>query len=247
MKHAQIHIGTSGWHYKHWVGKFYPPGLPSSEFLTFYAKHFKTAEINSSFYGLPSEKNLAAWRDGTPADFLFSMKASRYLTHMKKLKDPEEPMKAFLDKAAVLDGKLGIILFQLPPRWHCNLDRLRSFLDILSEDHRYAFEFRDPSWFTEPVFKALQERNVALCLYHLEGFVSPKEVTSDFVYVRLHGPGGAYQGRYETQTLSGWAGAFANWRRQRREIFCYFDNDENGYAAMNALELTAMSEKDQGG
>ncbi|MDW7773900.1 MAG: DUF72 domain-containing protein [Desulfobulbaceae bacterium] len=240
MKQAAVHIGTSGWHYKHWAGNFYPEDMSSSGFLAFYARSFKTAEINNSFYRLPSERALASWREATPDDFVFTMKASRYLTHMKKLKDPEEPLAVFLARAAVLGKKLGVILFQLPPKWHCNIDRLRSFLDILPDGYRYAFEFRDQSWFSAAVYGALKEKNAAFCMYHLEGFMSPREVTADFVYVRLHGPGNAYKGRYGIESLTGWAGAFTAWQRQGREIFCYFDNDEKGYAAVNALELLGM-------
>lgn len=243
MKDARIHIGTSGWHYTHWVGNFYPENFSPSEFLTFYCRHFRTAEINTSFYRLPAEKTLVNWRDTTPHGFVFSMKASRFLTHMKKLKDPREPLAIFLKRADILGTRLGVILFQMPPRWHCNLERLRSFLDILPGRYRYAFEFRDPSWFRKEVYETLHKKNAALCMYHLKGFVSPKEITADFVYVRLHGPGDAYRGRYETRILSGWAGAFSTWRQQGREIFCYFDNDEKGYAAENAAELAAMLNK----
>jgi uncharacterized protein YecE (DUF72 family) len=242
MAHGGIHIGTSGWHYKHWRGPFYPQNSTSSEWLAFYCSRFETVEINNSFYHLPSEKTLTAWRDDAPADFLFTIKASRYLTHMKKLKDPEQSLFAFLERADVLGGKLGPILLQLPPHWHCNPERLRSFLAILPAHYRFVFEFRDPSWFNDSVYQALTEKNAAFCIYHLEGLLSPREITADFVYVRLHGPGAAYQGNYDSQTLSGWAGTFATWQRQGREIFCYFDNDQNGYAASNALDLRERCE-----
>jgi uncharacterized protein YecE (DUF72 family) len=244
MKKARIHIGTSGWHYKHWVGNFYPENTPSSDFLSYYCRRFRSAEINNSFYRLPADSTLAAWRDETPEDFVFSMKASRYLTHMKKLKDPEAPLAAFMDKAGILGKKLAVVLFQLPPKWRCNVERLESFLDILPDSCRYTFEFRDRSWFCKPVYEALRKRNAALCLYHLEGYASPREVTADFVYVRLHGPAGAYEGRYGRQELGGWAGAFTAWQRQGREIFCYFDNDQDGYAAVNAGELADMLRKE---
>jgi uncharacterized protein YecE (DUF72 family) len=244
MQQATTRIGTSGWHYKHWIGNFYPPDLMSSDFLAFYCRHFNSAEINNSFYRLPSEKTLADWRDSTPPGFLFAIKASRYLTHMKKLKDPKEPLAVFLEHADMLGEKLGPILFQLPPKWHCNLERLTSFLDLLPNRYRCAFEFRDSSWFNEKVYQALRAKNAALCLYHLQGFMSPKEITADFVYVRLHGPGGAYQGSYETIDLNGWAGALSTWRRQGRDIFCYFDNDEKGYAAANAGRLKTMLDMD---
>lgn len=237
---SKVHIGTSGWHYQHWVGRFYPEGMRPSAFLPFYGSRFATAEINNSFYRLPTAKTLAGWREKTPADFLFAIKASRYLTHMKKLKDAEEPLRVFLEKAAILGKKLGPVLLQLPPAWHCNPERLRSFLAILPAGYRYAFEFRDQSWFDAAIYQALKDKNAAFCIYDLNGMLSPKTVTADFVYVRLHGPGASYQGSYDTRTLSGWAGAFSAWRRQGREIFCYFDNDQNGYAASNALKLAAM-------
>lgn len=240
MARGRVHIGTSGWHYQHWVGRFYPAGMRPSSFLPYYAGRFATVEINSSFYRLPATKTLNAWRKESPAGFLFAIKASRYLTHMKKLRDAEEPLQVFLRQAAILGDKLGPVLLQLPPGWHCNPERLRAFLEMLPAGHRYAFEFRDQSWFDAAVYRALARKNVAFCIYELAGVIAPKKITADFVYVRLHGPAAAYQGCYDTQALSGWAGAFSTWRRQGREIFCYFDNDQQGFAAQNAQELAAM-------
>jgi len=237
-----IHIGTSGWHYDHWKGPFYPKGLPKKEFLRFYAEHLHTVEINSSFYRLPAEKTLLDWRDNAPKGFFFSAKASRYLTHMKKLKDPQQPLAVFFDAIDVLEGKLGPIVFQLPPHWRCNPERLHAFLEALPTGHRYAFEFRDPTWLDNRVYDALIGHNAAFCIYELAGHMSPKEVTADFIYIRLHGPGDAYQGQYDKTTLAGWAGAFATWARQGKEIFCYFDNDEAGYAAQDACNLKHMIE-----
>lgn len=235
-----IHIGTSGWHYDHWKGPFYPDDISAAEMLGFYAGHLGTVEINNSFYQLPEDKTLSEWRDNVPQGFVFSAKASRYITHMKKLKDPEEPVSTFIERITVLGEKLGPILFQLPPRWKLNLERLRSFLDALPGDHRYAFEFRDPSWFAKEVYEALCDKNAAFCIYELAGRLSPKEVTADFVYVRLHGPGDAYEGDYDAQTLAGWAGAFSSWARKGLDVYCYFDNDQKGYAARNALMLLDM-------
>jgi uncharacterized protein YecE (DUF72 family) len=241
MKTAEgIHIGASGWHYDHWKGPFYPKGMNAGEMLAFYADHFKTVEINNSFYRLPEENVLAQWRDTAPEGFLFTAKASRYITHMKKLKDPEEPVSTFMERMGVLGGKLGPILFQLPPRWKLNLKRLRAFLAVLPEEHRYTFEFRDPTWFDEGVFEALSDNNAAFCIYELAGRQSPRKVTADFVYVRLHGPGDAYEGNYDRQALSGWAGALSTWSRKGLDIYCYFDNDQKGYAVRNALSLQHM-------
>ena len=189
---AGTYIGTSGWHYDHWKGPFYPKDLSATGFLEHYAGLFPTAEINNSFYRLPEEKTLAGWRETTPKGFVFSVKASRYLTHMKKLKDPDEPLERLLDRVSALGDKLGSILFQLPPRWKINSERLESFLDVLPENHRYAFEFRDASWFDDEVYGLLTEYGASFCVYDLDGQTSPKEVTADFVYVRLHGPEGPF-------------------------------------------------------
>jgi len=135
---GKIHIGTSGWHYRHWVGVFYPEDLRSGDFLDYYREKFRTVEINNSFYRLPAEETMKAWRSQVPGDFLFAIKASRYLTHMKKLKEARQPLGAFLDRAALLGDKLGPVLFQLPPRWHCNIERLREFLSLLPERYSYA-------------------------------------------------------------------------------------------------------------
>jgi uncharacterized protein YecE (DUF72 family) len=177
-----------------------------------------------------------------PEDFLFSVKASRYITHMKKLKEPKESLEKFLDRAKILQKTLGPILFQLPPRWSFNGERLESFLNMLPQDFRYTFEFRDQSWWNQEAYDLLAEHNAAFCIYELAGDVTPKVITADFVYIRLHGPKGAYEGQYESQTLSGWAGAFAAWRKQGKDIFCYFDNDQNGYAAQDAQRLQEMVE-----
>jgi uncharacterized protein YecE (DUF72 family) len=238
----RMHIGTSGWHYNHWKGPFYPKNLPKTDFLKFYADHFHTVEINNSFYQLPTEKSCIKWRDNSPEGFIFSVKASRYLTHMKKLKDPDKPLKTFLDAVTVLGEKLGPIVFQLPPQWRFNPQRLTAFLDALPAAYRYTFEFRNPSWFDDRAYEALSKRGAAFCIYELAGQVSPKKVTADFIYVRLHGPGAAYQGQYNSHTLAGWAGAFATWTGQGKEVFCYFDNDEAGYAAQNAHHLRQMIE-----
>jgi uncharacterized protein YecE (DUF72 family) len=238
--HGRTHIGTSGWSYNHWQGPFYPEELPHDSWLQYYTEHFQSVEINNSFYHLPAEKTLAQWRDNVPKGFVFAAKASRYITHMKKLNDPKKSVATFLKRIAVLEDKLGPVLFQLPPHWHFNAERLAAFLEALSGEFRYTFEFRDHSWLNNETYDLLSLHNAAFCIYELDGFLSPKEVTADFVYVRLHGPGAAYQGNYDSRTLSGWAGAFSTWSAQGRNIYCYFDNDQAGYAAQNALSLQNM-------
>lgn len=238
---AVVSIGTSGWNYDHWRGPFYDESLPQNKWLEFYAEHFRSVEINNSFYQLPDKKTIRHWRDTVDSDFVFAIKASRYITHMKKLKDPQESTKKFFDVADQLKDQLGPILFQLPPRWHCNLDRLEEFLQTLPNGYHHVFEFRDESWWQADVYDLLREYGAAFCIFDLEGKVSPRDVTADFVYVRLHGPSKtAYQGSYDNHALSGWAGAFSSWRNQGRDVCCYFDNDQNGYAARNALQMQNM-------
>lgn len=235
-----IHIGTSGWHYNHWQGSFYPAHLPKHEFLTYYQKHFHTVEINNSFYRLPAEQTLQGWRERVPPGFIFAVKGSRYITHLKKLQAPQEALKLFLDRIQLLKDRLGPILFQLPPRWRFNAERLRTFLKALPRDYRYAFEFRDPSWWNREAFGMMAEHGAAFCIHELAGRISPVEVTAAHVYLRLHGPQGPYEGKYDDQTLAGWARAISAWVSQGREVFCYFDNDERGYAVHNAQSLQRM-------
>jgi uncharacterized protein YecE (DUF72 family) len=234
---AEIRIGTSGWHYKHWKGPFYPADLPASKMLAFYMRHFDAVEINNSFYRLPSPDALAAWRDATPPGFCFAAKASRFLTHNKKLKEPENALQNFLPRIEVLGKKLGPILFQLPPSWKCNTERLEEFLSVLPKKHRYTFEFREQSWICDANLELLRRHNAAFCIYEIAGYHSPIEVTADWAYVRLHGPGGKYQGSYSDEKLREWAKQIARWSRRLRAIHIYFDNDQAGYAAQNALRL----------
>ncbi|HYE96154.1 MAG TPA: DUF72 domain-containing protein [Rubricoccaceae bacterium] len=237
-----LHIGTSGWHYAHWKGTFYPDGLRPAQQLGYYAARLRSVEVNNSFYRLPEAETFAAWRSAVPEGFVFAVKGSRYITHLKKLKDPQEPLGRLYGRVERLGDKLGPILFQLPPRWRFDADRFEAFLAALSADHRHAFEFRDPSWFAPRATDALTRRGAAFCIYDLAGMASPHEVTADFVYVRLHGPGAAYQGRYAPETLRAWAGTISAWRHEGRDVCCYFDNDEAGHAAHNALELSALAQ-----
>lgn len=237
---ARIHIGTSGWQYEHWKGSFYPEKTATADMLDFYRRQFLAVEVNNSFYNLPDEKTLQKWCKQVPRDFVFAVKASRYLTHMKKLKDPREPVETFLGRIQALGNTLGPILFQLPPKWRCNPERLAQLVDILPPEYRYAFEFRDSSWFDQEVLDLLGEANAAFCIYDLDGQTSPKHVSADFVYIRLHGPGAAYEGSYGDDALAGWAGAMSAWAEQGKEIFCFFDNDQAGYAAANAARLQDM-------
>ena len=234
---ALIHIGTSGWSYAHWKGPFYPNALTTDQMLEYYAQHFRSVEINSSFYRLPEKKTLQHWYECTPNDFLFTAKASRYITHMKKLTDPLKSVPAFQDRISLLKDKLGPVLFQLPPRWRFNTARFAGFLNSLDDRFRYAFEFRDHSWLNGEAFELLALHNAAFCIYELEGFSTPEVITADFIYVRLHGPDGAYQGSYTHKALSARAETFMEWALQGKQVYCYFDNDQLGYAAKNAGRL----------
>jgi len=237
---AEIRIGCSGWHYKHWVGRFYPERYPASKMLDYYLRHFDTVEINNSFYKLPEINTFACWRDATPGDFRFAVKASRFITHNKKLKDPQNALENFLPRAEALGDKLGPVLFQLPPKWGINLARLEEFLTVLPRYHRYTFEFREPSWHTGETYALLRRFNAAYCIYELAGYHTPLELTADWTYVRLHGPGGKYQGSYPADTLEAWAERIVEWSERLRAVYVYFDNDDSAYAAHNAIDLKRM-------
>ncbi|MDZ7754117.1 MAG: DUF72 domain-containing protein [Gammaproteobacteria bacterium] len=244
--HPAIVVGTSGWSYDHWRGPFFPRDLPKTEYLAYYGARFPGVEINNSFYQLPAAHTLENWREKVPDGFVFTAKASRYVTHMKKLKDPGHGLTTFLERITVLGDRLGPILFQLPPHWRFDAARLDAFLEALGSnlpldrDFEYAFELRDHSWLNDHTYELLSRHGAALCIYDLAGFTSPKEVTADFIYVRLHGPGGPYRGCYDTATLAGWAGAFHSWAAAGCRVYCFFDNDEAGYAAANAARLLDM-------
>lgn len=238
---ADIHIGTSGYSYKHWVGRYYPTELKPSEWLGHYLRDFDTVELNNTFYTLPKEETFDAWRRNTPAGFVFSVKGSRFLTHMIKLKDAERGLVNFLPRAERLRKKLGPILWQLPPRWNVNVARLDEFLRLLPKQHRYTFELRNETWMIEPVYELLRRYNAAYCIYELAGYHSPLEITADWTYIRLHGPTRfKYQGSYSDEQLAEWAGRIRSWSRSMKAIYVYFDNDDSAYAVDNALTLKRL-------
>jgi uncharacterized protein YecE (DUF72 family) len=237
-----VHIGTSGWHYEHWVGPVYPHGSKAEDHLSLYAERFGAVEVNNTFYQLPSARTVAEWRETVPEGFVFACKGSRYLTHLKKMKDPGPGLEKFFGAIDTLGEALAAVLFQLPPRWRCNPARLEAFLEALPAGRHYAFEFRDESWFDDRIYDLLTKYEAAFCLYDLDGRQSPDRVTAGHVYVRLHGPGRAYQGRYDDKALKGWADRIAGWRAEDRSVYCFFDNDQNGYAALNAGRLKELVE-----
>jgi len=237
---AWLQIGTSGWVYQHWMERFYPPQLPADQLLPFYAQHFTTVEVNFSFYRLPERSVFEAWRSQTPAGFCFAVKASRYLTHMKKLKDPQEPLTRLMERATGLQEKLGPVLFQLPPMWALNLERLQFFLELLQTypQQRYTFEFRHPSWLVPQVYKLLERAGVALCLP-----VSPKVpldicLTASWTYIRMH-CGQEGMGYSEPELLD-WATRIRSFLAQEIDVYVYFNNDPDAHAIHNAQRLYAL-------
>jgi uncharacterized protein YecE (DUF72 family) len=240
MKKGKVHIGTSGWHYKHWRGTFYPADIKSASQFEYYSRLFQTVEINNSFYKLPDKATFAAWREAAPRGFVFAVKASRFITHMKKLKVDPESISRFFTHSQELEKNLGPILFQLPPHWKVNPERLNTFLQHLPRGFSYTIEFRNATWYTEEVYAILNKHDVAFCIYELDGHLSPLEVTAGFVYIRLHGPGAKYQGSYSEEVLKSWAAKIKSWSRKGKDVFIYFDNDQEGYAAFNALALLKM-------
>jgi len=235
-----VFIATSGWQYGHWIGPFYPEDIRKTRLFDHYSSRFNTVEVNNTFYRLPEEETFTHWKEKSPEGFIFALKASRFITHVKRLKDPEGPVRNFIERADILAEKLGPILFQLPPRWNVNTLRLGAFLEALPKGYRFAFECRDPSWFDPGVYGLLRERNSAFCIFDFDFLLSPREVTADFIYIRLHGPAGKYRGQYTDEALKDWARFIRGWKKKVKAVYCYFDNDEAGYAATDALRLKKM-------
>jgi uncharacterized protein YecE (DUF72 family) len=238
----KIYIGTSGWHYKHWLDDvFYPAGTRPAQMFDFYAQHFDTVEINNSFYHLPSAKTFDNWRESSPPKFLFAVKGSRFITHMKKLKDPRPSSEKFFDVADRLGRKLGPILFQLPPRWKVNVERLAEFLESLPQRHKYVIEIRDESWLVPEVYALLRRHKTAFCIHDFADMKIPEEITANFTYIRFHGPTSAkYFGSYSSEQLREWAKRIEDWSQRLSAIYVYFNNDPGGEAVRNALELKRL-------
>jgi uncharacterized protein YecE (DUF72 family) len=234
-------IGCSGWQYKHWRGNFYPESVSQSRWLPFYAERFNTVEVNNTFYRLPESSIFAAWRRQVPAGFVFAVKASRYLTHMKKLKDPSDPLALFFSRAKELRRTFGPVLYQLPPRWPLNLARFETFLQALPRTRRHVVEFREPSWYADEVFALLDRHGVGLCLHDMKGSESGKRAAGRFVYVRFHGTQ-KYSGTYDDETLSHWADWLAERLRANVDVYVYFNNDSGGHAPRDAARLRRMIE-----
>jgi uncharacterized protein YecE (DUF72 family) len=239
-----IHIGLSGWNYAHWRdGVFYPPRLPASRWLEFYAERFGTVEVNSTFYRLPRREAVGHWLEQTPEDFLFAVKTSRYLTHIKRLRELGPGLERFLERIEPLLGspKLGPLLWQLPPTFRRDDDRLVDALERLPRELRHCFEFRHPSWFVEETYACLREHGAALAVGdrpQVHSFQT-HELTADWTYVRFHAGTRGRRGNYSDSELRGWARRLRAWSRTH-EVFGYFNNDWEGFAPRNASTLARL-------
>ena len=235
---SRLYCGACGWNYSDWRSRFYPDKLAQNKWLGYYAAHFDTVEINNSFYRLPEKRTFESWRDQSPDTFVFAVKASRYLTHIKKLKDPEEPLDRLLSHSAGLGAKRGPILYQLPPRWRADVDRLEHFLKLLPKDVRSALEFRDNSWQTEEVWSLLERYSAAYCIMDHPGLPLHVKTTADFSYVRMH-YGESMRGNYSGEQLKVWAGRIEKLLKNG-DVYVYFNNDQRGFAVKNAVALKRM-------
>jgi uncharacterized protein YecE (DUF72 family) len=240
-----VFIGTSGYVYPHWRGLFYPEGLPQREWLRFYSERFNTVELNSPFYRLPDVETFEQWRDAAPKGFVYAVKASRFITHIKKLKDPEEPLKMFLERARALKHALGPVLFQLPGNFRLDLPRLEGFLRALSRQRvvrglRAVLEVRHPSWLDREVIDRLGAARVALCLADWPELPVTGPLTADFVYLRRHGAGVRYGGSYPDKLLREDARKIRGWLSEGRQVYIYFNNDEAAFAVSDARRLVEL-------
>jgi uncharacterized protein YecE (DUF72 family) len=235
----RVHVGTSGWQYRDWRGAFYPRDLPQRDWLPYFAHRFGTVEVNNSFYRLPERATFERWREQTPPGFIVTVKASRFITHLKRLKDPQDPVALFWERATGLGDRLGPVLFQLPPRFRADPDRLRRFLAVLPEAARPAFEFRDDSWLTDEVFSMLDAAGAALVWPDRPGAKVDLPVVAGWLYVRFH-QGTRSGPDYRRDKLRRWASRIA--AADARESFLYFNNDPTGAAIRDARAMIELLE-----
>jgi uncharacterized protein YecE (DUF72 family) len=247
---ARVFVGTSGYNYRHWWnGVFYPRTLPQKGWLGFYSQFFDTVELNVSFYRLPNRNTFKGWYQRTPEHFLFSVKGSRFITHIKRLKDCREPLETFFNHARGLREKLTVILWQLPPRFKLNIERLKDFCVLLddgcsSRPVRQVFEFRDAGWFCQEVYALLEGHNFSLCVAHSSVLPYVERTTADFVYIRFHGGESLYGSNYSEGELRDWSEKIGVWLREGLDVYSYFNNDAFGFAVKNALALRKLVEAD---
>lgn len=245
-----LFIGTSGWNYRDWRGRFYPESVKPAEYIAYYSRHFPTTEVNYSFYRLPEVTTYEKWAAQVPASFVFALKASRIITHMRRLKEVEEAWTRFLDNAAALGSRLGPVLLQFPPSFKADVVRLEEFLCLKPGPMKagkvlLAFEFRHSSWFAQEIFEVLAKHKACLVFADSERYArAPLELTAPFVYLRFHGPRELFGSEYSREQLTQWAGRIREWLAAGRSVYTYFNNDFRGYAISNARQLTTLTEGD---
>jgi uncharacterized protein YecE (DUF72 family) len=251
-KSGKLYIGTSGWNYTGWSGIFYPEEIKPKDFLPFYAGHFSTVEVNYSFYRLPTESTYEKWVSLTPDDFTFVLKLSRFITHIKRLKDVGDALKTFIERADALGAKRGPLLVQLPPGFSLtdvNYKRVHAFLKAVRKlGAQAAVEFRHKTWFIDEVYDLLSDSNVALVIANSSRYPNAPEdiATADFVYFRFHGPEELFASPYSDKQLEHYAKIMKGYARRGKDIYAYFNNDFGGFAVANALALKRLSERRRG-
>ncbi|SEJ21887.1 Uncharacterized conserved protein YecE, DUF72 family [Dyadobacter sp. SG02] len=235
----KIHIGTSGWSYKHWKGNFYPDNVKAAEYLTFYARYFPVSEINNSFYKLPAKEIVAKWVDTVPEGFLFCPKMSRYLSHLKKLRDPQEPLERFFNIFRPFQEYLGPVLIQLPANSRFKAEVAETFYEETDryDDFRFALEVRHPSWFSEESIGLMKSHGITLVFSQADRLPYHEEITAKDIYLRFHGPTTLYSSSYSDDVLEDYAEKFAAWADDGHEVWAFFNNDIGGHAVANAMKL----------
>jgi uncharacterized protein YecE (DUF72 family) len=237
---SHIHIGCSGWVYKHWRGILYPEGLPQTRWFQRYAEEFDTVEINASFYRLPVAKTFDGWREKAPENFHYAVKVNRFITHMKKLVGVEQALNDFTALARRLEDKLGPLLYQLPPSLKIDLERLESFLKIIPRDLNNVFEFRNKSWYVPETSALLDRYGASFCVHDMPGSKTERIAVGPIGYVRFHGGEGKYWGRYSDDGLLSWTDWILDQSGRGRAVWCYFNNDIHGHAIHDAQTLKSM-------
>jgi uncharacterized protein YecE (DUF72 family) len=237
---GNLRVGTSGYQYDGWRGRFYPKTLPKPAWFAHYAQHFDAVELNATFYRLPEAATFERWRDAAPRGFCYALKFSRYGTHIKRLKDAPNTIGLFVERARLLGPSLGPILVQLPPRWHVNTARLATFLEAAPKQYRWAVEFRDPSWLCDEIYALLRTHRVALCVHDLIDR-HPRVRTANWFYLRFHGD--EYAGSYSPQALSSAARRIRGHLANGYDVYAFFNNDVGGHAVRNAADLLRYVER----
>jgi uncharacterized protein YecE (DUF72 family) len=238
---TELRIGTSGWSYKSWRGPFFPEDVRVKDRLAYYSSRFNSTELNAPFYRTPTLDAVRGWAEQTPDDFRFAWKASKFITHWKRLTDKcENSLDLMETRLNILGRKTGPILFQLPPQFHADRERLAGFIKLLRERRRYVFEFRHASWYEPQILDLLRDHDIALCLSDHSDAPAPWEVTARTVYIRGHGPTGRYHSHYPDATLEKWARDIRRWRKGRHDVWCFFDNDQKSAAPKDAELLLAL-------